>query len=122
MRETDTSHEILPARIGPQVVKHRKRQLDDSENPLLIGLLQQLECGSQVTESGVNDGNIKWGDVLLVGQRLQLIEDTFRLRPFTCQCIGAAQQRPARRSAAKAECLFEFFDRFCKLALLLQGK
>src|SRR2546429_5173555 len=43
---------------------------------------------------------IKWGDVLLLGQRLQFLEDTFRLRPFTCQCIGAAQQRPARRSGA----------------------
>jgi len=100
MRETDPSHEILPTRIGSQVVKHRKRQLDDSENPLLIGLLQQSECGSQVTESGVNDGNIKWGDVLLVGQRLQFLEDTFRLRPFTRQRVGAAQQRLARRSSA----------------------
>ena len=91
MRKTDPSHEILPARIGPQVVKHRKRQLDDSENPLLIGLLQQLECGSQVTESGVNDGNIKWGDVLLVGQRCQFVEDLYRLRPLTIQCVSTAQ-------------------------------
>src|SRR2546430_6042929 len=83
MRETDPSHEILPSRIRPQVVKHRKRQLDDSEDPLLISLLQQLECGCQVTESGVNDGNIKWGDVLLVGQRLQFLEDTFRDRKST---------------------------------------
>src|SRR5690349_3931144 len=100
MWKTDPSNEILPTRIASQVVKHRKRQLDDPEDPLLIGLLQQLECGSQVTESGVNHGNIKWGDVLLVGQRLQFLEDTFRLRAFTGQGIGAAQQRLTRRPSA----------------------
>jgi len=60
MRETDPSaHESCQRRIGPQVVKQSGNgRLDDIGTVDLIRPAPHLECGSHVTESGVNDGNI----------------------------------------------------------------
>jgi hypothetical protein len=43
--QADAPYQILPARVGTQVVEHRKRQLDNSEHALLIRLLEPFERG-----------------------------------------------------------------------------
>src|ERR1035438_783416 len=91
LRKTDTSHKILPARIRTKVVKHRHCKLYDPEYPLLIRLLEAFEGGSQVAKADIDDGNVKWRNVLALGHRVEFVEDVQRLRPLACQRISTAQ-------------------------------
>ena len=63
-----------------QRIEHGHRQLYDSKHPLLIRLLKIREASGQISETDVDDGEIKRGDVPLLRRRLQAVEDFERPR------------------------------------------
>ena len=73
--QANAQHEITPSRIGMQGIEHGHCQLYDSKHPLLIRLLKIREASSQVSETDVDDGEIKRRDVSLLGQCFDAVED-----------------------------------------------
>src|SRR5262245_36711012 len=43
--QADTPHEISPAWIGPEIVEHWQGQFNQPKNPLIVCLVQPMECG-----------------------------------------------------------------------------
>jgi len=78
--QANAQHEITPSRIGMQGIEHGHCQLYDSKHPLLIRLLKIREASGQISETDVDDGEIKRGDVPLLRRRLQAVEDFERPR------------------------------------------
>ena len=79
--QANAQHEITPSRIGMQGIEHGHRQLYDAEHPLLIRLLKMREAGGQISETDVDDSEVKRGDVPMLGQRFHAVEDFERRRP-----------------------------------------
>src|SRR5579863_1274095 len=109
-RKTNTSHQVLPARIRPQVVEQGRREFNEAEHPLPIRLLQLFENRGQVTHAHMNDGDVKRGNVCLVGKRLDSVEDFESLDLLARQGIGSAEQCQEEWTPTEADGLFEVRD------------